>query len=65
MKVSDHLPDTFYSPGHCPHHIQLVAVVDAEVGVSGPDKHGIDPPVSFFQIVEITIDGIFPGGWIV
>ncbi len=43
----------------------LVPVVGSHVRISGPDQHGIDPAVSFLQIIEVPIHGIATGNRIV
>ena len=65
MKISNHLPHAFHAAGHRAHHILLVPVVDSHVWIGGPDEHGVDAAVALFQVVEITVNGVFSGDWIV
>src|ERR1700744_1379848 len=65
MEISDHLTDTVNSPGHVVKEIELVSVVDAHVRIRWPDEHGINAAESFVEIVEIAVDSVFAGDWIV
>ena len=65
MEVGDHLANAFNAAGHGLDHLELVAVVDAHVRIGGPDEHGIDAAVAFFEIVEIAVDGVAAGDGVV
>jgi hypothetical protein len=43
----------------------LVAVIDPNVRVNIPEQHAIDPAEAALEIIEISIDGIFPSGRVV
>ena len=65
MEVSNHLAHAFNATGHGLDHLKLVAVVDAHVGIRGPDKHRVDSAVALFKIVEVPAYGVAAGGRVV
>ena len=65
VEVGDHLANAFDAAGHGLDHLQLVAVVDAHVWIGGPDEHGVDAAVAFFEIVEIAVDGVAAGDGVI
>src|ERR1700677_1562596 len=58
MEVVDHFADAFDAPRHGADHVMLVAVIDAHVGISGPDEHCVDASVALIQIIEVAVDSI-------
>ena len=52
-------------PGMDSNHVELVAIVDAHVGIGGPDQHRVDAAIALLEIVEIAIDGVLAGDGIV
>jgi hypothetical protein len=45
VKLLDHLAKRGNAAGQIPEKIELVAVVDSEVGINGPDQDGVDRAV--------------------
>src|SRR6185312_138156 len=58
MEVGDHPADTFDASGHIVKKIELVAIVDAHVRVSGPDEDSVDTAEALLEIVEIAVHGV-------
>ena len=65
MEVGDHPADAFDAAGHGLHHLELVAVIDAHVGIGGPDQYRVDAAVALFEVVEITVHSVAAGDRIV
>ena len=65
MEIRDHLAHAFDAAGHGLDHLELIAVVDAHVGIGGPDQHGIDAAIALFEIVEIAVDRVVAGDGVV
>lgn len=59
VKISDHLPDAGCAARHGEDHVQLIAVVDAQIGIGGPDDHRIDAAIALVEIVQIPGHGVF------
>ena len=59
MKISDHLLDSRNPAWHRTKQIILVAIVNSDVGIYGPDQYGIDAAVARLQIIQIFVDRIF------
>src|SRR5258708_33115197 len=43
--------------------VSLVAVINADVGINIPDQHAVDAAVAAHEVVEVFVDGVFPGDW--
>ena len=41
--------------GHGPHHVLLVAIIDAHVGIGRPDKYAVDSAISLLEVIQIAI----------
>ena len=65
VKIVDHLLQAGDAAGHVARQIVLVAIVDADVRIDGPDQHAVDAAVALFQIVEIAVDRVLAGDRIV
>ncbi len=61
MEIAYHLLEAGDAAGHIVQQIELIAVVDADVGVHGPDEDGIDAAVAPVEIVKIMVDGVALG----
>ena len=59
MEVRDHLPHARDAARHAANHVVLIAIVDAHVGIGGPDQYGVDAAIALFQIIQIAVDRIF------
>src|SRR5579859_7094380 len=58
MEVRNHLAHARNASRHRPDQVVLVAVIDPHIGIGRPDQNRVNSAVSFFQIVEIAIDGV-------
>src|SRR6185312_1577811 len=65
MELSDHLFHTIVTTGHACEIIQLIAVIDPDVGISRPDEYGIKPAVTFAYIVQEAVNRILFFLWII
>ena len=61
VEVVDHRTHAGDAAGKVAHHVVLVAVVDADVRVDGPQQDGVDAAVAFVEVVEIAIDRVLAG----
>ena len=58
MEIRNHLLQPFHAAGHGTHHVVLIAIVDAHVGIGRPDEHRVDSAIAFVQVIEVTIDRV-------
>src|SRR6516164_3140556 len=65
MKVGDHLAKRGDTAGHVAQEIELVAIIDADVGIYRPEQDTIDAAVAFIEVIEVAIDGVAAGYGIV
>ncbi len=65
MEVRDHVFERRESSRHVSQHVELVAVVDADVGIDRPQQHAVDPAVALLEVFEKAVHGVAPGGRIV
>ena len=65
VEVVDQLADACDAAGKIVDEVVLVAVVDADVGIGGPEEDAVDAAVALVEIVEVAVDGVAPGGGIV
>jgi len=59
LKVADHFPDTFNAARQITQQVVLIAIIDADIRVDGPEQHGIDSAVALRHIFQIAIDRVF------
>src|ERR1022692_4909525 len=60
MKGRDHLPDTIKTAGHRGNRIELVTIIDSNVGVNRPQKNGVYTAIALIDVGQIPTNGIFP-----
>ena len=65
MEVRDHAAHALESPGHVLEHVELVAIVDAEVRVRRPDQYRVDATVAALEVVEVAVDRVATGARVV
>ena len=61
VKIGDHLSEASEPAGHVAQEVELVAIVDADVGIDGPEQHAIDAAVAMVEIGEEAVDGVAAG----
>ncbi len=60
VEVGDHAPDPLEPAGHAEQHVDLIASVDAHIGVGWPNQHGIDAAISLLEVVQEAVDRVAP-----
>ena len=65
VQIVHHFLERGEAAGHVAQEVELVAVVDADVGIDGPEEDGIDAAVAAVEVVEETVDGVPAGGGVV
>ena len=61
VKVLHHLPHALHAAGQIAEHVELIAAVDADIGISVPDEHAVDSAIPLLKVLQITVDGVLPG----
>ena len=61
MKVRDHLSNSNDSSRHAVDHVDLVPIVDAQVGVRRPNQDRVDASIPLLQIIQVPVHGVFSG----
>ena len=59
MELVDHFADARDAARQIAVHIVLIAIVDADVRIDGPEQNGVDAAVALVDVVEIAIDRVF------
>ena len=59
VKIRHHLAHAGDAARHGADHVQLIAVVDAQIGIGGPDEHRIDAAIALLEIVQIAVHRVF------
>ena len=59
MKGRDHLPDPVKTAGHRGNRIELVTIIDSNVGIDRPQENGVYAAIALIDIGQIPINGIF------
>src|SRR5579875_58863 len=59
MEIRYHLFDAGEATWHAHDHVELIAVVNAHVRISRPNKYCINTTVAPFQIVKVTVYSVF------
>ena len=65
VKLVHHLLERREAARHVAKQVELVAVVDADIGVDGPEQYAVDAAVTAVEVIEKAVDGVLAAGRIV
>ena len=59
VEIRHHGFDALNPARHGSRHVVLIAVVDAHIGIGGPNQNRIDTAIALLQIIEIAVHRVF------
>jgi hypothetical protein len=60
VEISDCALEAGDAPWQIVRHVEMVAIIDADVRVDVPQQHAVDAAVTTLQVVEIALHGVAP-----